>query len=166
MTLPIAADHPMRAKLVDVSTRAFVPGTDDEAWLRVNNRAFADHPDQGHETALTLAGRMDEPWFDAAGFLVVDDDRRPGELAAFCWTKVHAAAGTDPRLGEIYVIGVDPSRQGEHLGPSLVVAGLDHLAATGVPVGMLYVDESNAPARRLYDQLGFATHRRRRVYTS
>ena len=164
-TLPVESDHPRRSGPA-VTTRAFRPGTDDEAaWIRVNNRAFADHPDQGHENPDTLAARMAEPWFDPAGFLVADDPERPGEFSGFCWTKVHPATDTDPTLGEIYVIGVDPAHQGQRLGPVFVLAGLDHLAATGVDHASLYVDESNEGARRLYDALGFHVHERRRVYT-
>ena len=69
------------------------------------------------------------------------DGPRAGHLAGFCWTKVHA--GTDPPLGEIYVIAVDPTAHGRGLGGALTVAGLDHLAGLGLTVGMLYVDESN-----------------------
>lgn len=166
--LPVPADHPLRADLPTLATRAFQPGVDDEAWIRANNRAFADHPDQGRETPATLRDRMAEPWFDPADFLVLDDRRRPGELAGSCWTKVCSAdpATGRPALGEIYVIGVDPARQGDRLGPALVLAGLDHLASRGLSTAVLYVDESNTGARRLYDRLGFTVHARRRVYTA
>lgn len=164
--LPFPADHPARSASV-VPTRTLQPGTaDEEAWVRVNNRAFATHPDQGRESVDTLHDRMAEPWFDPSGFLVADDEQRPGELAGFCWTKVHLSTETDPMLGEIYVIGVDPSHRGEGLGPSFVIAGLDHLAARGIGTANLYVDAGNEPAVRLYDRLGFHTHARRRVYTA
>lgn len=167
--LPLEADHPSRSNAPAVATRPFRPGVDDEAWLRVNNRAFSDHPDQGNEDATTLAARMSESWFDASDFLVADeadDGPAAGELVGFCWTKVHAPVpGGEDALGEIYVIGVDPRHRGEGLGPPLVLAGLDHLASKGIGTAVLYVDATNEPARRLYDRLGFEVHRRRRVYT-
>jgi mycothiol synthase len=137
----------------DLPTRPFRPGEDDEAWLAVNNRAFHWHPEQGGWTAEVLAGRMQEPWFDPAGFLLHERD---GRLAGFCWTKVHADA--DPPLGEIYVIAVDPDFAGQGLGRALTVAGLAHLADRGLRTGMLYTEADNEPARRLYDQLGFTLH--------
>jgi mycothiol synthase len=167
-SLPVPADHPARATAPPVATRPFVPGVDDDPWVRTNNRAFADHPDQGRETRGTLADRMAEPWFEPADFLVLDDTDRPGELAGSCWTKIHPADPATERLalGEIYVIGVDPARQGDQLGPALVLAGLDHLASRGLTTAVLYVDGSNRGARRLYDRLGFTVHSRRRVYTA
>lgn len=164
--LPVPADHPARlATRTRAGVRAFVPGRDDQAWIRANNRSFAEHPDQGRETDDTLADRMAEPWFDPADFLVSDDPHRHSELAGFCWTKVHPADGDDPEIGEIYVIGVDPAHAGKGLGTPLVLAGLDHLAGKGITVANLYVDADNEAARRLYDRLDFTTHTRRRVYT-
>ena len=147
-----------------VSTRALQPGTADEAaWIAANNRAFATHPDQGDYDTERLHARMAEPWFDADGFRLHERD---GRLAAFCWTKVHPAAGDDPAMGEIFVIGVDPDFQGLGLGRALTVAGLDWLAARGLTVGMLYVDADNTPAVRLYDTLGFTRHHTERVYSA
>ena len=146
-----------------VTLRAFVPGADDAEWLTVNNRAFAADPDQGSWTADTLAGRIAEAWFDAAGFLIADDG---GRMAGFCWTKVHPAAPPhEPHpLGEIYVIGVNPDDQGRGLGRALTVAGLDHLHHRGIDVGMLFVDAGNTPAVGLYRALGFVTSRIDRSY--
>jgi mycothiol synthase len=139
-----------------VDTRSFVPGQDDAAWLEVNNRAFAWHPEQGGWDLATLQAREAEPWFDPAGFLLHERD---GRLAAFCWTKLHPATRVDPPLGEIYVIAVDPDYAGFGLGKALTLAGLESIADRGVTTGMLFVDESNTTAVGLYERLGFTTHR-------
>lgn len=143
-----------------VATRSFVVGQDDEAWIAVNNRAFAGHPEQGRWTLEILHRRIAQPWFDPGGFRLHERD---GRLAAFCWTKVHAAAET--RHGEIYVIGVDPDHQGLGLGTELTLAGLDHLADRGVADALLYVDGANTAARAMYERLGFGVHRTDRAYS-
>lgn len=148
MRRPLPTDRP-----VEVATRAFRPGQDEAAWLAVNNRAFAGHPEQGGWDHDDLTRRQAESWFDAEGFRLHERD---GRLAAFCWTKLHH--DQDPVLGEIYVIGVDPDFQGLGLGRQLTLAGLESIASRGVEQGMLYVDESNASAVSMYERLGFTVH--------
>jgi len=152
-TLPVEGTRP------PLSVRPFVPGSDERAWLHVNNRAFAGHPEQGGWDLGTIRAREAEPWFDPAGFLLHEED---GRLAASCWTKIHRSA--TPPLGEIYVIAVDPDFHGRGLGRAMTLAGLDWLTGAGLGTGMLYVDGANATALSLYRSLGFTVDHVDRSY--
>lgn len=142
-----------------VPTRSFVKGQDEDDWLKVNNRAFAHHPEQGGWDIATLTARLAQPWFDADGFRVHEIN---GAMAGFCWTKIHH--DTEPALGEIYVIAVDPDVAGRGLGRGLVVAGLESLSKRGITTAMLYVDAANSAAISMYENLGFRIHRTDRAF--
>ena len=133
-----------------VQLRTFVQGKDEDAWLRVNARAFATHTEQGKWTMNDLLLREAEPWFDPAGFLLAVRPDDPDALLGFHWTKRHPGD-----VGEVYVLAVDPDAQGLRLGVTLTLAGLAHLAEGGSTEAILYVDESNPRAVRLYSGLGF-----------
>lgn len=152
-----------------VRLRTFEPGVDDDEWLAVNARAFAELPDQGGWTRADLDRRLQEPWFDPTGFLVAVTDDPDGveRMVGFHWTKIHGghshahspshshSHGHEP-MGEVYVVGVLPEFQGSGLGRALVLAGLAHLRSRGLAQAMLYVDAQNTTAIRLYESLGFA----------
>ena len=151
-----AEDVPLDVNLPQgVQIRAFEPGRDDQAWLQVNSRAFAQHPEQGRITLSDLQERQGEAWFDARGFLLAVDEQDPDRLLGFHWTKVHPGSGDEAALGEVYAVGVDPDRQGSGLGRALTAAGINHLAQEGLAEVMLYVDADNSAAVALYESLGF-----------
>jgi len=163
--LPLNTAHQLPAGFV---TRPFRAGVDNQAWLAVNARAFAAHPEQGSWTNDVLIERLAEPWFDPQGFLIHQTD---GHMTGFCWTQMHdhsaehdhAEAHDDlathdhhgaAPAGEIYVVGVDPSHHGKGLGRALTIAGFAYLASRGLQHGMLYVAGNNTAAITLYESLG------------
>jgi mycothiol synthase len=160
-----------------ITLRTFRPGQDELPWLTLNARAFAKHPEQGAWQRHDLELREQEPWFDPAGFFIAE---RNGVMTGFHWTKVPGPAEPEPRgaaakvprgaaakvprgaaakvqgIGEVYVVGVDPGERGTGLGRALTLAGLRYLRDRGLSEAMLYVDEDNVPAIRMYESLGFA----------
>jgi mycothiol synthase len=155
MRRSLYAAIPARPVPEGVEIRTFGVGRDESAWVELNNRAFAGHPEQGGWTTREVEVREREPWFDPAGFFLAE---RSGQLVGFHWTKVHGTEDGDHEhrpIGEVYVVGVDPDERGSGLAPALLVLGLRHLRNRGLPEVMLYVDEDNRRAVRLYESLGF-----------
>lgn len=131
-----------------IAIRVFEPGRDDAAFLELNARAFANHPEQGQMTQADLDQRIASDWFDPEGFFLAERD---GSLLGFHWTKTH----TDPPVGEVYIVGVDPLAQGLGLGKLLTAHGLRHLQGRGFDRVILYVEGDNERALGVYRGLGF-----------
>lgn len=161
---PVRELWQMRRSLRDLPPATIPPGielrtyrgpADDAELLRVNSAAFAWHPEQGGLTTDDVAERRSAPWFDADGLFLAFDERTQ-KLAGFHWTKVHVDR---PGLGEVYVLGVDPSEQDRGLGRALTLVGLHHLAErlsdSSDPAVMLYTEGDNTAAVRTYRRLGF-----------
>jgi mycothiol synthase len=150
---PVTSKYPIRT---------FIPGLDNQAFLDLNNKVFADYPDQGGWSEDDLKVRVNESWFDDKGFFIAEDK---GELIGFCWTKIHGAhthshtGGDDDHgheaLGEIYVLAVNPDYKGQGVGRDLTITGLNYLKYQGLNNVMLYVGVENKPAFKLYKSLGF-----------
>ena len=139
-----------------VQIRTFVPGQDEQEWLRVNAAAFASHPEQALIDLDDLNDRMAESWFDARGFFVATKD---GSMIGFHWTKQH-----QDQLGEVYVLGIAPWAARRGLGKALLLTGLRWLQQQGNSRVKLYVESDHQAAIELYLTYGFATASRDVMY--
>jgi ribosomal protein S18 acetylase RimI-like enzyme len=63
----------------------------------------------------------------------------------------------DDRMGEIYMLAVDPDAQGNGVGGALTAFALERMRETGMVVAMVETggDSGHAPARRTYEGQGF-----------
>jgi len=145
----------------EIIIRSFLPGIDSDNWLKLNNKVFKDHPEQGGWQLSDLNHRLSEEWFDEKGFFIVEKNR---QVIASTWTKVHGehshdhdgeASHAHPAIGEIYITAVDPEYAGIGIGKALTITALNYLKYQGLTDAMLYVDFDNKAALNLYDSLGF-----------
>ena len=158
------ADLPAPVVPEGITISTFRPGVDEQAWLTVNARAFAHHPEQGSIDAEDLAERTGEAWFDPAGFFLArPTGQLQGKVLGFHWTKQHDALG-EPGLGEVYVLGVDPDAQGRGLAKALLLTGLAHLRDAGDEVVELYVEADQPGPVGLYRAYGFTESARDVMY--
>ncbi|HEY9312178.1 mycothiol synthase [Williamsia sp.] len=134
----------------DLVLRTYAGPSDDAEILRVNNVAFAWHPEQGGWESQQIDERTGSSWFDPAGLFLAFAAAEPDRLLGFHWTKVHSDS-----LGEVYIVGVDSAAQGRGLGRLLTLAGLHYLADRGLAEVELYVEGDNAAALNTYGKLGF-----------
>jgi mycothiol synthase len=136
---------------------AFRVGVDEDEWVALNQRTFAQHAEQGSVSRADLEQLESEAWFRADDFLILRDDAAgdEGTMIGYCWIKIEPDAQENDGSGEIYVLGVSPDRQGEKLGGRLLEAGLSHLRERGIHRADLYVDGDNTSALNLYLSRGF-----------
>jgi mycothiol synthase len=125
---------------------------DSDEWLALNNKIFVTHPDQGDWVMQDLTNRIKENWFDSEGFFLARDR---GKMIGFCWTKIHHDRVNEGPIGEIYVIGVDPSAHSSGLGKALMLTAMHYFQSKEIKESMLYVDADNHAALILYKKLGF-----------
>ncbi|WP_164737196.1 mycothiol synthase [Georgenia sp. SYP-B2076] len=135
-----------------VTVRPFQVGRDEEAWVALNARAFAHHPEQGRMSVADLRAREAEDWFDPALLWLAFPADGPGSAPiASMWVKVLPGEAS----GEIYALGVDPDAQGRGLGGMLTHRAMTELARRGLRSATLYVEGDNAAALRTYQKEGF-----------
>jgi mycothiol synthase len=146
----------------EIIIRSFLPGIDSDAWLKLNNKVFKNHPEQGGWQLSDLNHRLSEEWFDEKGFFIVEKNK---QIIASTWTKVHGEhshnhegdvqSHAHPAIGEIYITAVNPTYTGQGIGKALTITALNYLKYQGLGEAMLYVDFDNKAALNLYDSLGF-----------
>lgn len=141
MERPLTDEH-----LVGDELSSFSP-EDADAIVAINAAAFEHHPEQGKLTREEFDDLTTEPWFDAEGLRVAREDGKP---IGFHWTKDQGGG-----LGEVYVLAVLPTHEGQGHGRKLLAAGLSHLRRTGHDRVELYVEASEERVVSMYRAAGF-----------
>lgn len=84
--------------------------------------------------------------------LVAETDHR---VVGFCKVGPASQLSTNSHVLTVAGLGVDPGHRGRGAGRALVTAAVARARATGARRLTLRVLSTNAPARRLYESLGF-----------
>ena len=161
------------------SVERFDTDSVDAEWVRVNNEAFAWHPEQGGWDVERLRAARDTNWFDPDGVLMLwardqkSSTERVGipyaadggegndevfRLAGFHWTKIpleEKEKEAGERTGEVYVVCLSDDARGRGLGQAITQLGMKLLLDSGCGCVELYVEGDNAPAVSTYKRLGF-----------
>lgn len=127
---------------VAMETHGFNDGDASEV-VRINNEAFAGHPDRSqlteddvHEKLRVFGNRYEDLRIIEGGF---------------CWTKRRTAAES-----ELFVLAIDNAHRQQGLGEQLLLATLEYIRTNHrVKRASLYVEHDNDRAIRLYERNGF-----------
>ena len=84
-------------------------------------------------------------------------DRRKVNDAGSTVGFVAVKLDTESRMGEIYMVAVDPDCQGHGIGSALIEFALDWMKDAGMAIAMVETggDPGHAPARHTYEKVGF-----------
>lgn len=134
--------------VVELSLRAWAPVfASIEEVLRGSGVYKAQHPDwrvtQRAAVQQTCAAEHVHVW-------VADLD---GTVAGFTAVQLHDA----DRMGEIYMLAVDPAHQGRGIASGLTSFAVRWIAEQGMTTAMVETggDPGHAPARATYERAGF-----------
>lgn len=146
MTIEAYADGMLDA-IVRLSLRAWAPVFASIESAMGSDIFRAQHPDW----RITQRDAVEATCRDAAVdvWVAVED----GRVAGFAALKQHTA----DRMGEIYMIAVDPDFQRRGIASSLTRHALDEFRRSGLTTAMVETggDPGHAPARRTYESAGF-----------
>lgn len=136
-----------RDAILDLSIRAWEPVFASLEQVLGSQLFLRMHPDWRADQRRTVAQACDA---DEVSVWVAEVD---DEVVGF----VGATTNDRERIGEVYIIAVDPTHQRSGVATDLMQCAIDHLADAGMTVAMVETggDPGHAPARQLYDQTGF-----------
>lgn len=141
-------DPAHRAALLDLSLRAWepvFPAVEGEVPRFVYS---AFYPNGWRERQLKdLADTLDsEP--DA-----IDVATEEGQPIGWVCTRLHP----EDSMGEVYVLAVDPDYQQRGVGRALMERSFDRARTAGMKMMMVETggDSGHAPARKIYESIGF-----------
>ena len=153
MTLDLASTSLNEARVAGLNHGPLQPGREED-FTRLQNRVFDGSWGFCPNTVDQIMDRLNAPGYGRDGVIITYAN---GELAGYCWkmTRDQADTGRTPGSRRIHMMGLLPEYRGRGWAGYVLASGLRRLADQGVQTVELTVDNSNAPARRLYERAGF-----------
>jgi mycothiol synthase len=136
----------------DVAIRPLRPGVDEEAYVDLFQRSFADHPSPIFISLESVRYVHSLPGFDPSAFLLVTPQGRD-EPIAFC--RISLISEGDTTIGEVEFIGVLPEWRRRGLGRELLRWSVHRLRQAGAGEVTLTVEALNERAFAMYERAGF-----------
>ena len=135
------------AAVVEFSLRAWAPVFESFRAVLGERVYQALYPDWRTSQARAVEAACRD---DAAAVWVAEQQGRPVGYVA---VRIDA----DSRTGEIEMLAVDPLVQGQGIGTALTVFAVQRLHEAGVVLAVVGTggDPGHAPARRVYEKVGF-----------
>ena len=139
-----AAERMMRPARIDdaAGVAECLAAAGAAAWTFLGDQVAAMEPQVGPWT--TRIGALEDP--DDL-LVAIDDDGVHG--------FVHVRSGVDEGVGEVDTLFSLPRVWGAGVGRRLLTLGLDRLRARGCDVAVLWTEERNDRARRIYERAGW-----------
>jgi mycothiol synthase len=120
---------------------------DCERWAELIREAFAE-PASGQRIAEQIA----EPGSSPDGYIFAVDEKSGREVGT-SRARIDTMGGRP--VGYIGTVGVLPEFRNRGLATALISETLRYLARQGLDTAVLFVDDGNFRARRLYEKLGW-----------
>lgn len=140
------------APLADLIETVFADSMDDSGRAAVREMRYLSRMGPG----LAVLGRLNDLAVGISlGFVWMEDDRLVGNVSLYpaSWPR------TAGRAWIIANVGVYPEYQRRGIARSLMLSSMDVVRRRRGDCAILQVDAFNAPAIRLYEQLGFVRER-------
>ena len=103
-------------------------------------------------TAEGVIAQLSEPGANPDGYFFAVDERHAREVGT-SRARLDSMAG-EP-LGYVGTVGILPEYRGRGIARAMVLYTLRYLSRLGMRSAVLYVENRNMPARRLYDSMGW-----------
>lgn len=133
--------------VIELSLRAWAPVFASLETVLGSGLFALLHPDWRRDQSEAVGAVLGEEGMEV--FVAESDEG----VVGFTALLLHA----ERRIGEIFMIAVDPAAQGAGTGSLLTGFALERFEAAGMQVAMVETggDPGHAPARRTYERAGF-----------
>jgi len=133
-----------------LNIRKFVQGSDENAWVSVWNRAFAESDEFRSLSVQDMLMNEKNPSFDATGMFIAELDGEPVGIVTARVDKMR-----QERKGFVRALGVVPERRRRGIGRALAEKAVESLRERGMQTVETEAEMDKPEGVRLWESMGF-----------